>query len=125
MIDYMEVKFTKKIYSIRHILKAAYVFTDVAYIYLDDDDEFIYVHLEAKSNQDLLVIQGEMKNEALAQLLRESISERTGGLRELIYQRAMSSSMIVEEKHLFNKEETATADFDLENILVDWFAQKE
>lgn len=106
-------------------MKAAYVFTDVAYIYLDDDDEFIYVHLEAKSNQDLLVIQGEMKNEALAQLLRESISERTGGLRELIYQRAMSSSMIVEEKHLFNKEETATADFDLENILVDWFAQKE
>lgn len=117
----MEIKFPKSIYSIEQILRAAYVFTDQAYIHLDDDEKYIYVYMDAKEQSDLSNIQGELKNEVLAQVLRESISVRTKSIRDLIFQRAMSSSMIVPDNHFSNLQSEECLAVDLEPILKDWF----
>lgn len=117
----MEIKFSKSIYSIDQILRAAYVFTDQAYIHLDDDEKYVYVYVEAKEQSDLSNVQGELKNEVLAQVLRESISVRTKSIRDLIFQRAMSSSMIVPDNHFSNLQLEECDAIDLELILKDWF----
>lgn len=117
----MEIKFSKSMYTIEQIMKASYVFTDQAYIYLDDDEKYIYVYLDAKKQVDLSEIQGELKNEVLAQVLRESISVRTKNIRELIFQRAMSSSMIVPDNYFSKLQAEEQVDFELEPILDDWF----
>lgn len=120
----MRLRFRKNVYSSRQILRAAYVFTDQAYIYLDDDEKYTYVYIDAKENGDISEIQGELKNEVLAQVLRDSINERTKTIRDVIFQRAMSSSMIVPDKFFSNLEESEQVDFDLEPILKDWFKDK-
>lgn len=117
----MEIKFSKSIYSIEQILRAAYVFTDQAYIHLDDDEKYIYVYMDAKEQSDLSNIQGELKNEVLAQVLRESISVRTKSIRDLIFQRAMSSSMIVPDNYFSDLQFEECLAVDLEPILKDWF----
>lgn len=117
----MEIKFPKSIYSIDQILRASYVFTDQAYIHLDDDEKYVYVYVDAKDQSDLSNVQGELKNEVLAQVLRESISVRTKNIRELIFQRAMSSSMIVPDNHFSNLQTEECIDVDLGPILKDWF----
>lgn len=117
----MDIKFRKGIYTANQILKAAYVFTDQAYILLDDDAEYIYVHLEAKDGYDISSIQGELKNEVLAQIVRESINMKTRNIRELIYQRAMSSSIIVPDNYYSELDRETPVDFELTPILKDWF----
>ena len=120
----MEIKFPKSIYTIAQILRAAYVFTDQAYIYLDDDEKYVYVYLDAKGQIDISEVQGEFKNEVLAQVLRESITVSTKNIRELIFQRAMSSSMIVPDNYFSDLQAEGQVDVDLEAILKDWFDGK-
>ncbi len=117
----MEIKFSKRIYTIQQIVKAAYVFTEQAYIHLDDDEGYIYVYLEPKNDSENLEIQGEFKNEVLAQVLRETINERTKNIRELIFQRALSSSMVMSETQVHELDNKEHIDFELESILKDWF----
>lgn len=117
----MQLSFKKTIYSIEIILKAAYVFTDRAYIYLDENEDSYIVDLEGKKDFDLKNIQGEFKNELLAQILRKTIAEKTLGVRELIYQRAMSSSMLISESENSPPKDVEEVDYELDEILVDWF----
>ena len=116
----MKIVLKKGIYPIDAILRAAYVFTDRAYIVLDEDEESIIVDFENKStDEELSINEGEFKNELLAQLVRNHIHDSSKRVRELIYQRAMSSSMLMTEPI---EEKTVEIDYDIEEILRDWFS---
>ena len=116
----MQLDFKKSIYPIEIILKAAYVFTDYAYIYIDENDDSYLIDFEVKDENNSRNIQGEFKNELLAQLIRKSISERTGNVREVIFQRALSSSMLMED-NTSGLNEKKDNDVNLDDVLVDWF----
>ena len=44
----MFMKFCKELYSKVALIKAAYNFTDIAYVHLDADDKYYYVDIESK-----------------------------------------------------------------------------
>ena len=44
-----EMKFSKEFYSKIALIKAAYNYTDIAYVHLDADDIYYYVSIENKN----------------------------------------------------------------------------
>lgn len=121
----MKLQFSKSIYTVEQTVRAAYLFTDQAYIYLDDDKNNIYVMLEAKESLDEDKIAGELKNELLAQRIRADIEKKTGGIRELIFRRALSSSMIFSDEDIMLLEKKSESHNELDEILKDWFEKDE
>ena len=54
-IDFEKMlKFNKELYSKTALIKAAYNFTDKAYVHLDADDQNYYVSLSAKEESTLI-----------------------------------------------------------------------
>lgn len=117
----IKLEFKKSLYSPQLVMRAAYVFTDQAYIYLDEDEKSVFVYLEEKPGNSISEIQGEFKNELLAQELRESVNQRTGRVREIILQRALSSSMVLSQSDMLENLRTKEINYDLDSILKDWF----
>ena len=115
----MIVRVQKSLYPLDAVLKASYTFTEQAYIHLDEDDESYLVEIRVKSKSDSEeTITGEFYNELLAQIVRKQIRNETQTIRELVFQRAMSSSMIASQ----NVEGSDDGcEYDLEQILKDWF----
>ena len=116
----MEMKFNKHIYSIEDIVRALYVFTDNAYFYIDDSIDEIYVSIDEKQDAKLCgeELIGEIKNELLAQIIRKYVRNNTKNVRNLIYQRAMASSLILDD---IPNDHKIDGDYDIEEILKDWF----
>lgn len=108
--------YNKKIYSKVALLKAAYHFTDKAYIHLDSDDSNYIVQIEAKS--DTHINEKDFENEILAQVVRYEVYQQTKNIREISLARALASSVIEE-----NEAGTALVNenISIENILKDWF----
>jgi His-Xaa-Ser system protein HxsD len=117
-----EMKFNKELYSKLALIKAAYNYTDVAYVHLDSDDTYYYVSIENKE-QDQEVNEQEFINEMLAQSVRHEIYQQTKNIRELLLARAMATSVIVEDGLEENNE--VDASFDEDEILKDWFVANE
>ena len=46
-----EMRFSKELYSKVALIKAAYNFTDRAYVHLDADQHYYYVTVEAKQDE--------------------------------------------------------------------------
>lgn len=116
------LKFNKKLYSKTSLIKAAYNFTDKAYIHLDADEKFYYVSIESKSGK-ADISENEFINEMLAQSVRHEVYLQTKNIRELLIARAMATSIIVDDG-------IVDADINdqvfLENeILKDWFDNNE
>lgn len=109
--------FSKEIYSKISILKAAFAFTDRAYIHLDVTDDAYTVQISPKSGCEEVDLD-EFTNEVLCQCLRHEVYLQTKTVRELLVARSLSTSLI-EEKPL----PAATDECDAvpEDILVDWF----
>lgn len=123
-----EMKFRRELYSKVALLKAAYNYTNTAYIHLDSDSEYYYVTLSPKrSNQSEInwdITEDEFANEMLAQSVRHEIYLETKNIRELLLARAMATSVIDEgigEPELPEGRE----EFQENEILKDWFAQDE
>lgn len=116
------LKFNRELYSKTALIKAAYNFTDIAYIHLDADDRYYYVDLEVKVGKEQ-PNELDFTNEMLAQSVRHEIFQQTKNIRELLYARAVASSVIVEESLVedLSDEEMYTED----EILKDWFAKDE
>lgn len=114
-------KFKKELYSKIALLKAAYSFTDKAYIHLDADDEFYFVSLSYK--EDAQVTEKEFINEMLAQSLRHEIYLQTKNIRELLLARAMASSVVTTTDEEPVGEEIEQ--FAEKDILNDWFDNHE
>lgn len=118
----MRYNFTKQIYDKDALLKAAYSFTDKAYIHLDADEENYIVYIEAKNNENL-INEKEFQNEILAQMVRKKIAEQTKTVRELMIARAFSSTIIDNNANQLQYE--CSNDIEADDILLDWFEKYE
>lgn len=112
----IEYHFSKELYSKEALLKAAYSFTDMAYLHLDADERNYYVRIEAKEGSPIVTEQ-EFQNRLLSEMVRLCVSERTKNVRELVLARAFSSTIIEGT----DMEQPPENNFDIESILKDWF----
>lgn len=118
--NYMKYHFSKEIYSKEALIKAAYRYTDKAFLHLDiEKDEYI-VNIEAKGGVDSIT-EKEFQNTLLAEMVRLCVSDRTKNVRELILARAFSSTIIEDE----SIEPPAENDYDIDSILTDWFEEND
>ena len=114
-----QYKFSKDLYSKEALIKAAYNFIDDFYIHMDSDNEYFIVNIESREANACLDIQ-EFKNEMLIQETRRVVNDRTMNIREIMYSRAMAST-VIDEKQQENMDDGENA----EKILVDWFEENE
>lgn len=110
--------FSKELYSKTALIKAAYNFTDKAYLHLDADEKHYIVTFEMKNENDL-VSEKDFENEMLAQSVRHEIYLQTKNIRELIMARAMATSVIAEINESFD---VPDEQFSEDKILKDWFS---
>lgn len=111
-------QFHKSLYPKIAILKAAYTFTDRAYIHLDADDNYYYVRIEPKDDHEPLDEQS-FTNEMISQSLRHEVYQETKNIRELMLARAMATTVIAEPApEIVTPPETG---FSESEILKDWF----
>ena len=116
------MKFRKELYSKVALIKAAYNFTDTAYVHLDADDDYYYVSIEPKQSA-CGVTENDFINEMLTQSVRHEVYQQTKHIRELMLARAMATSVIVDEDLIDDPE--IDGQFSENEILKDWFAANE
>ena len=117
-----QYRFSKELYPKVALIKAAYNFTDSAYIHLDADDNYFYVTIESKQSSGV-VSEKEFVNEMLTQSVRHEVYQQTKNIRELLLARAMATSVIVDDA-LIDEQDTGDS-FEENDILKDWFAANE
>lgn len=119
-----KVKFAinPKVYNIKIVMKASYIFIDEFYIFLDYQNGKILVTIESKNNNtvDIDKCKGEFCNELLRQGIRYAISMDTKDIRELIMGKALYDTCIEYESNKEVCEENQQFD-DYLNILTNWF----
>lgn len=116
----MKYTISKDFYPKTVVLKAAYAFTDRAYIFISQDENNYVIEIESKDNKGD-VAEKEFKNELLSQALRYEIDINTKNVRELIISRALASTIIDEENDVIEYEDQKLDD----DILKDWFENDE
>ncbi len=114
-----KLKFSKELYSKVSLIKAAYNFTDRAYLHLDADDTYYYVEFDLKDEHST-ISENDFMNEMLAQSVRHEIYLQTKNIRELLMARAMATSVITDEEQDY-KEDLSDEQFTEDAILKDWF----
>ena len=123
----MRIYYHKDLYSKEALLKAAYHFTDNYYIYLGAENGCYFVDFDSKSEEviDEDELQNLFKNEILAQMIHQTVSRETADLRKILVARALSSTMIDEEKPeegITSSEAQDEASMqELASIARDWF----
>ena len=124
----MRIQYDKEFYSKEALLKAAYHFTDRAYVYLGVEDGSFFVDFTAKGGTqfDKEKLENEFKNELLAQVIHQMVSKETTVLRELLVARALSSTMVDEgiSSDAAKSPMTEDAQDELDAIAKDWFDEK-
>lgn len=113
-------KFNKNIYSKIALIKAAYNFTDKAYIHLDITDGNYLVNIEFKEKCND-VSEEEFLNEMLAQTVRHEVYIQTKNIRELLLARSLSSSIIADVDSDLKNSIEENEEYAAEDILKDWF----
>lgn len=115
-----QLKYSRELYSKIAFIKAAYNFTDRAYVHLDADEKYYYVLISAKDEQEE-IFDDEFENEILAQSARHEIYLQTKNIRELMLARAVATSVVVprNEDELLDSE--IEHEFSEDEILKDWF----
>lgn len=114
-----KMKYNRELYSKTALIKAAYNFTDIAYVHLDADDKYYYVTIESK-NADFLIDENSFVNEMLTQSVRHEVYQQTKHIRELMLARAMASSVVVNNS-LDEENELDGQLYREDEILKDWF----
>lgn len=118
----MRYQFKKELYSKIALLKAAYNYTDKAFVHLDSDDNFYIVEIEMKTST-IPISEKEFINEMLVQSVRHEIYIQTKNIRELMLARALATTVVTQkgsEDALQKLEDPYTED----EILKDWFSDK-
>ncbi len=119
----MRFKFNKSLYSKISLIKAAYNYTDKAFVHLDADDNYYYVDIEMKDGYKDIT-EKEFVNEMLVQSIRHEVYLETKNIRELLLARAMSTSIVAEtdiSKDVVDENE----EYSENEILKDWFDEDE
>jgi His-Xaa-Ser system protein HxsD len=115
-----QMKFNKELYSKTALIKAAYNYTEVAFLHLDADEYYYYVAFEIKEGyEDIKEL--DFLNEMLAQSVRHEIYVQTKSIRELLLARAMATSVVLDDGDVADKYEGNCYEFSEDEILKDWF----
>lgn len=112
----MRVAIPKTLYPKVAVLKAAYQFTDVAYVYIQQFEDDYIIDIQAKSPNDKIA-EEEFKNELLAQSVRYELYLQTKEVRQLITMRALASTIVGEQQDIIQPQKNYSEDA----ILKDWF----
>lgn len=116
----MKFRYNRHIYPKSAVIKAAYHFTDMAYVHLDCTDEYFIVEISAKKGKK--VDESEFENELLSQTARYEIYQQTKEIREISLARAMASSVVEEETGSEDSNnKSLEEDVPIDDILKDWF----
>lgn len=115
----MQLSFNKNIYPKKALIKAAFAFTDKAYVHLDQIDNTFIVDIQMKDEYKNISEKGFI-NEMLIQTIRIYISDQTKNIRDLLYARAMSSTIVV-EPDFEQLDEQNDNQIEINTILKDWF----
>lgn len=118
-----QLKYNRELYSKIALIKAAYNFTDRAYLHLDADKSYYYVSISTKNGQPEVTDQ-EFENEILAQSARHEIYLQTKNIRELMLARAVATSVVAPRDEAEIDSENTHA-FSEDEILKDWFEANE
>lgn len=89
----MRFTYSKELYSRTALIKAAFHYTDRAYVHLDCDDSSYTVDIVQKPGCTPVDLH-EFDNTLLAQLAREEVYQKTKEIRKIALARAMASSII-------------------------------
>ena len=114
----MRMTFSSTLYPKTALLKAAYAFTDRAYLHLDADGGYYIVELTVKPDHPEITRQ-EFENEMLCQAVRHEVYQQTKTVRELLTARALAST-VISESGIAELPETGPDAGD-GGILTDWF----
>ena len=116
------MKLKKSIYGKQALLKAAYAFTDSAYVHIDQNETEWLVSIESKTGHSDS-IEKDFENEIIAQELRYKLLEEKEELRKIILARAMASTAIIDDSDDGGDaaEEAGTNHENVEQILHSWF----
>lgn len=117
------MKFRKELYPKVALIKAAYNYTDRAYLHLDADDKYYYVSIVNKESGEEIK-EEEFINEMLTQSVRHEVYSQTKNIRELLLARAMATSVIMNEQ-VESTDVSNDNDFSESSILKDWFADND
>lgn len=113
--------FKKELYPKIALIKAAYSFTDRAYIHLDADEEYYSVTIETKHGAGE-IDRKQFLNEMLTQSVRHMIYEQTRNIRELMLARAMATT-VVAETELGEEPDSSDNNIIEESLLRNWFEE--
>lgn len=119
-----QLKYNRELYSKTALIKAAYNFTDRAYLHLDADKSYYYVVISMKDGQPEVTDQ-EFENEILAQSARHEIYLQTKNIRELMLARAVATSVVAPREEAEETDSEHTHAFSEDEILKDWFEANE
>ena len=119
----MRYRFAKSLYSKVALLKAAYNFTDKAFLHLDADEQYYFIDVQMKDGYED-VEKEEILNEMLTQSVRHEVYLETKNIRELLLARAMSTSIVADTEQIL-AEDTYDDEFSENEILKDWFSENE
>ena len=111
-------------YSRASLIKAAYQFTDSAYILLDANDTYYTVDISNKDGSSDANLVDRFKNELLTQSAREIVSHQTKEIRELLMARAFASTVVYSDEKWILPDPPAVNE-NLNSILMDWFDKYE
>lgn len=117
------LKFNRELYSKVALIKAAYNFTDVAYLHLDADSDYYYVNIIPKEGHSEITKEN-FENEILAQSVRHEVYLQTKNIRELMLARTVATSLVVQDD-TFDYDDQPQDSFCEDEILRDWFLSNE
>lgn len=115
-----QLKYNRELYSKIALIKAAYNFTDKAYVHLDADEKYYYVSICEKDGKEE-ISENEFENEILAQSARHEIYLQTKSIRELMLARAVATSVVAPKDEDESSNSEIEQEFSEDEILKDWF----
>jgi His-Xaa-Ser system protein HxsD len=92
------IELSGRIYGLKAIISAAYLFCDRAYVVLDGEPEGkVLVTLSAKGKTDLKAMVEEFNTQLLHSKVYEQQVEKNGSLREEMLKRALLTNIVPDE----------------------------
>ena len=110
------INYNKELYDKNILFKACYKFIDKCYVHLDLDENNFIVSITSKDDSDKCDYEKMFSNEIIEQKNRDIIFNETKNIREMLYARALASSVIYSDEISKNDEK-----YEENDAMKDWF----
>lgn len=114
-------KYAKELYAKEVVMKAAYMFTDCAYLHLDVNTENYLISMQSKNNESEETLLNRFENELIVQQARYMVTKDTKNIRE-DSSKSVVFNLIV---NLVKEEEVPQNKYNANDILTDWYDANE